>query len=276
MQLGRYNTLEVRRIVDFGAYLADDEGNEVLLPSRYLTEVPKIGAKMDVFVYTDSEDRPVATTERPFAQVGEVAFLQVAEVNRIGAFLDWGLMKDLLVPYREQKYDMKQGGVYPVYLFVDDASGRVTATAKIEKYLGNVFPTYRKGDKVKALILQHTERGYKAVVDNLHYGMIYHNELYRDVAIGNELEAYVKQVRDDGKIDLTLNDYVTERIPELAHNILGRIRANGGYIQVTDRSTPEEIKQLFHCSKKDFKKAVGALYKEHLITIEEAGLRASV
>ncbi|MBD5214223.1 MAG: GntR family transcriptional regulator [Bacteroidales bacterium] len=276
MQLGRYNTLEVRRIVDFGAYLADDEGNEVLLPSRYLTEVPKIGAKMDVFVYTDSEDRPVATTERPFAQVGEVAFLQVAEVNRIGAFLDWGLMKDLLVPYREQKYDMKQGGVYPVYLFVDDASGRVTATAKIEKYLGNVFPTYRKGDKVKALILQHTERGYKAVVDNLHYGMIYHNELYRDVAIGNELEAYVKQVRDNGKIDLTLNDYVTERIPELAHNILGRIRANGGYIQVTDRSTPEEIKQLFHCSKKDFKKAVGALYKEHLITIEEAGLRASV
>ncbi len=275
MQLGRYNTLEVKRIVDFGVYLADKEGNEVLLPSRYLTELPRIGDKMDVFVYTDSEDRPVATTEHPFAQVGEVAFLQVAEVNRVGAFLDWGLMKDLLVPYREQKYDMKQGGVYPVYLFVDNASGRVTATAKIEKYLGNVFPTYHKGDKVKALILQHTERGYKAVVDNLHYGMIYHNELYRDVAIGNEVEAYVKQVRDDGKIDLTLNDYVTERIPELARAILARIKANGGYIQVTDRSTPEEIKQLFHCSKKDFKKAVGALYKEHLITLEPAGLRSA-
>ena len=133
MQLGRYNTLEVKRIVDFGVYLADQEGNEVLLPSRYLADLPRIGDKMDVFVYTDSEDRPVATTERPFAQVGEVAFLQVAEVNRVGAFLDWGLMKDLLVPYREQKYDMKQGGVYPVYLFVDNAYGRVTATAKIEK-----------------------------------------------------------------------------------------------------------------------------------------------
>lgn len=274
MQLGRYNTLEVKRIVDFGVYLADAEGNEVLLPSRYLEGLPQVGDIMDVFVYTDSEDRPVATTERPFAQVGEVAFLQVAEVNRVGAFLDWGLMKDLLVPYREQKYDMKQGGVYPVYLFVDNASGRVTATAKIEKYLGNVFPRYRRGDKVKALILQHTERGYKAVVDNLHYGMIYHNELYRDIAIGNEVEAYVKQVRDDGKIDLTLNDYVTERIPELARGILDRIKANGGYISVTDHSAPDVIKSLFHCSKKDFKKAIGALYKEHLVILEEEGIRA--
>ncbi len=274
MQLGRYNTLEVKRIVDFGVYLADAEGNEVLLPSRYLEGLPQVGDIMDVFVYTDSEDRPVATTERPFAQVGEVAFLQVAEVNRVGAFLDWGLMKDLLVPYREQKYDMKQGGVYPVYLFVDNASGRVTATAKIEKYLGNVFPRYRRGDKVKALILQHTERGYKAVVDNLHYGMIYHNELYRDIAIGNEVEAYVKQVRDDGKIDLTLNDYVTERIPELARGILDRIKANGGYISVTDHSAPDVIKSSFRCSKKDFKKAIGALYKEHLVILEEEGIRA--
>lgn len=273
MQLGRYNTLEVKRIVDFGVYLADAEGNEVLLPARYLTEAPGIGDQMDVFVYTDSEDRPVATTEHPFAQVGEVAFLQVAEVNRVGAFLDWGLMKDLLVPYREQKYDMKQGGVYPVYLFVDDASGRITATAKIEKYLGNVFPRYRRGDKVKALILQHTELGYKAVVDNLHYGMIYHNELYTDVAIGNQIEAYVKQVRDDGKIDLTLNSYVTERIPELAQTILDHIDRNGGYIALTDRATPDQIKEQFHCSKKDFKKAIGALYKAHLILIEPAGLR---
>lgn len=273
MQLGRYNTLEVKRIVDFGVYLADAEGNEVLLPARYLTEAPGIGDQMDVFVYTDSEDRPVATTEHPFAQVGEVAFLQVAEVNRVGAFLDWGLMKDLLVPYREQKYDMKQGGVYPVYIFVDDASGRITATAKIEKYLGNVFPRYRRGDKVKALILQHTELGYKAVVDNLHYGMIYHNELYTDVAIGNQIEAYVKQVRDDGKIDLTLNSYVTERIPELAKTILDHIDRNGGYIALTERATPDQIKEQFHCSKKDFKKAIGALYKAHLILIEPTGLR---
>lgn len=272
MQIGRYDKLKVNRIVDFGVYLADESGNEVLLPARYLEAVPQIGEEMDVFIYTDSEDRPVATLEHPFAQVGEVAFLQVVEVNKVGAFLDWGLMKDLLVPYREQKYTMKQGGVYPVYVFLDNASGRVTASAKLEKYLGNKFPDYRRGDRVKALVLQHTEPGYKVVVDNAHFGMIYHNELFREVVIGEEVEAFVKQVRDDGKIDLTLSDKAAERVGDLSETICRYIAGHGGRITITDSSSPEEIKQAFSCSKRDFKKAVGALYKARRIDITPEGI----
>lgn len=273
MKIGQYNKLKVARVVDFGIYLSDADGNEVLLPARYLTELPAIGDEMDLFVYTDSEDRPVATTERPYAEVGQVAFLQVVEVNRVGAFLDWGLMKDLLVPYREQKYEMKQGGLYPVYLFLDHASGRVTATAKIEKYLGNTIPAYRRNDKVKALVLQRQEAGYRVVVDNRFFGMLYHNELFREVAIGEELEAYVKHVRDDNKIDLTLSNRAANRIADLSERILAYMRNHGDEMPVNDHTDPEIIKSLFQCSKKDFKKAIGALYKNHRVEITPVSIR---
>lgn len=271
MNIGRYNKLKVARLVDFGAYLIDEAGNEVLLPARYITGVPEIGQEMELFVYTDSEDRPVATTEHPYARVGEVAFLQVVEVNRIGAFLDWGLMKDLLVPYREQKYEMKRGGVYPVYLYLDDASKRVTATAKIEKYLGNTVASYRRGDKVKALVLNRQERGFRVVVDNLFFGMLYHNELYKDIAIGEELEAWVKCVRDDNKIDLTLSDKAVDRIDELTGRVIKYLEMHGGESDLGDHTEPEIIKTLFQCSKKDYKKAIGALYKTRRIDIRDDG-----
>lgn len=267
MKIGRYNTLKVNKIVDFGVYLADDEGNKVLLPARYLEEVPEIGDEMNVFVYTDGEDRPIATTEHPYAQVGDVAFMQVVDVNKVGAFLDWGIMKHILVPYREQKYLMKQGGIYPVYVFLDHVSGRVVASAKLEKYIGNVFPTYKRGARVKALVLQHTEPGYKVIVDNLHFGMLYHNELFREITVGEEVDAFVKQVREDGKIDLTLSDKAVERVGDLSETVYNYIVNHGGRIAITDSSSPEDIKTAFHCSKRDFKKAVGALYKAHRIEI---------
>lgn len=177
MKIGKQNELTVARIVEFGLYLADEEGNEVLLPARYITDVPQVGDKMSVFVYTDSEDRPVATTEHPFAQVGEFAFLDVVAVTRIGAFLDWGLMKDILCPFREQKVRMNVGMQCLVYLYLDDASKRVACSAKIEKFLGNVPPDYKRGQKVSALVYKRTDQGYLCIVDNLHQGMVYHLSL---------------------------------------------------------------------------------------------------
>lgn len=216
IQLGKYQTLEVVRMVDFGAYLrADDDEKEILLPTRYLPEDSKPGDRLEVFVYNDSEDRLIATTEKPYATVGQFAFLSVSAVNDIGAFLDWGLPKDLLVPFGEQRVRMRRGGIYLVYIYVDDASKRIVASAKIDHFLGNVVPEYKPGQKVSALIYEHTEIGYKAIVDNLHRGIIYSNEIFRPIELEENVTAYVKQVREDGKIDLTLNDIAVRRTEAL-------------------------------------------------------------
>lgn len=274
VKIGKRNSLPIVRKVDFGMYLDGGDGMEILLPSRYVTETMKPGDVVDVFIYTDSEDRPVATTETPLATVGEVAFLEVVAVNRIGAFLDWGLMKDLLVPFREQKSAMKVGGVYPVYIYLDDASGRVVATAKIEKYLGNVIPRYKNGDKVKALIWRKSPIGMTCVVDNLHQGMIYDNETFVVLEPGQEVDAWVKRVRPDGKIDL----YITEprsgrqRTERLADEIVERMEMSDGQLGLTDKSSPEEIRKAFQCSKRDFKQAIGHLLKDGIIMQSEGGL----
>lgn len=269
IKIGNYNRLRVARFVDFGAYLADDSNNEVLLPARYLPDDAAIGDEIDVFVYNDSEDRPVAVTDHPYACVGEFAFLQVAEVNRFGAFLDWGVPKHLLVPFAEQRVKMEEGGIYPVYVYLDHITNRVVASGKIEKFLGNVIPDYRPGDKVSALVWQHTPIGYKVIVDNLFQGMIYDNEIYAPLEIEQTVTALVKTVREDGKIDLTLGDKAALRVAGLADEILDRLDHEGGHMSITDSSSPDEIKEVFHCSKKDFKKALGKLYKEHKIVIAD-------
>lgn len=269
IKIGNYNRLRVARFVDFGAYLADDSNNEVLLPARYLPDDAAIGDEIDVFVYNDSEDRPVAVTDHPYACVGEFAFLQVAEVNRFGAFLDWGVPKHLLVPFSEQRVKMEEGGIYPVYVYLDHITNRVVASGKIEKFLGNVIPDYRPGDKVSALVWQHTPLGYKVIVDNLFQGMIYDNEIYAPLEIEQTVTALVKAVREDGKIDLTLGDKAAMRVAGLADEILDYLDRKGGRITITDSSSPDEIKETFRCSKKDFKKALGKLYKEHKIVISD-------
>ncbi|MDE6100813.1 MAG: GntR family transcriptional regulator, partial [Paramuribaculum sp.] len=184
MEIGNYNKLRVSRSSDYGIYLADEAGIEVLLPSRYVTDAMSQGAEIEVFVYNDSEDRPVATTERPLATVGQFAFLPVKTVNQIGAFLDWGLMKDLLVPYNQQQDKMKPGRTYPVYIYLDDASKRIVASAKIGRFLGNLYPDLKKGQKVEALVYKRTPIGYACIVDNAFKGMLYANELFRPVEIG--------------------------------------------------------------------------------------------
>lgn len=270
LKIGNYNTLKVAREVDFGYYLSTDDDRELLLPRKYMPEDKGVGDELKVFVYTDSEDRLIATTEVPYAAVGDFAYLQVKDVNNAGAFLDWGIPgKDLLVPYSEQKARMKQGGIYLVYVYLDDASKRVVASAKIEHFIGNVIPEYRPGQRVSALIVEHTPIGYRAIVDNRHWGMIYDNEIFRPLELESTVKAFVKSVREDYKIDLTLSDRAVKRVGDLSDRILEAIDAAGGELHVTDASTPDEIREAFECSKKDFKKAVGHLYKEKKILLGE-------
>ncbi len=274
VKLGKYNSLKVVKNVDFGVYLDGGNGVEILLPTRYVPSPLQPGDEIEVFIYRDNEGRLIATTEHPFAQVGEFAFLQVSDVNKHGAFLDWGLMKELLVPYSEQRVKLGRGMIVPVYVYVDDASQRIVASAKIEKYVGNTVPSYKLGDKVEALVLKRTEQGYKTIVDNLFFGMIYENELYFHPEVGERVTAYVKQVRGDGKIDLVLHGGNDGRIEALADVILSRLRNEpDGFIPLNDSSSPEAIRETFHCSKKDYKKAIGSLYRNHEVVIEEAGVR---
>ncbi len=269
LKTGKFNTLKVTKIVDFGLYLDGGNGLEILLPSRYITDIPQIGYELNVFIYTDSEDRLIATTETPLTQVGQFGFLTVKSVTKVGAFLDWGLMKDLLVPFSEQRSRMRNGGRYLVYTYLDDATKRVVASSKINKFLGNTYPLYKKGDEVSCLIYEETEIGYKVIIDNLHNGMIYKNELFKSIDKEDTVNGYVKQVRDDGKIDITLKDSASNRIEILADRFYKFIEMNGGSTCLGDKSSPDEIKAILQCSKKDLKKAIGSLYKAKLIIINE-------
>lgn len=283
IKIGSYNNLYVARFVDFGLYLTGkpvsskeqfdcqrSKSDDILLPAKYIPVDTKIGDVMRVFVYTDGEDRPIATTERPYAVVGDFAYLQVVDVNQVGAFLDWGLPKHLLVPYSEQKMKMRAGGIYLVYVYLDPVTNRVVASAKIDKFLGNVYPDYKEHQKVHAMIIGKTDIGYQAIVNNRHKGMIYENELYSPLEIEETVTAYVKNIREDGKIDLTLTMPGTfNRVDRLGEVILSMVKR--GTFTLTDRSDPEDIKNILHCSKKDFKRTVGALYKSRKILIAEDG-----
>ena len=267
VNIGQYNRLKVVRKVDFGAYLDGGNGVEILIPEKYVESSVAPGDEMDVFVYTDSEDRLIATTERPYAKVGEFAFLQVSQVNEVGAFLDWGISgKDLLVPFSEQKSRMLRGGIYPVYVYLDMASKRVAASTKLDKFLGNKIPNYRRGDNVRALVLRHEAPGYRVIVDNLFKGIIYDSDVYGEIEIGETVDAHVKQVRPDGKIDLSPGPDAASRVKALAEKIYYLADAGGGSMPLSDASTPEEIKSVLQCSKKDFKKAVGFLMKNSVMS----------
>lgn len=274
VKIGKYNTLRVVKNVDFGAYLDGGDGVEILLPARYIGEPLHPGDMIEVFVYKDNEGRLIATTEHPYAQVGEFAFLQVNDVNRMGAFLDWGLMKQLLVPFSEQTVKLSRGMIIPVYVYLDDASQRVVASAKLDHFLGNVLPSYTLGAQVKALVYKHTEHGYKAIVDNQFHGLFYDSELYKPLEIGETVTAYVKQVRDDGKIDLLLRGAHDGRVDSLASAIKSQLESSPeGFLPLSDSSSPEAIRDTFSCSKKDFKKAIGSLYRERVIEIAPDGIR---
>ena len=270
IEIGKYNDLRVNRFVDFGLYLIDDEANEVLLPKRYLTGEEQIDDMLHVFVYNDSENRPVATTETPYAVVGDFALMRVNQVNQVGAFLDWGLVnKELLVPFREQRVRMQAGRSYIVYVYIDDATKRIVASAKLNKFLDNKMPRFYHHQKVDVLVVQRTELGYKVIVDNLFWGLLYSNEIYGDINIGDRRTGFIKQVRDDGKIDVTLEKIEKVRVDDLGEVIENYLKKHGGEMALNDKSDPKDIMNTFNCSKKDFKKALGLLYKQKKVTLGE-------
>lgn len=272
-EIGKYNTLRVVKEVDFGVYLDGGTHGEILMPAKYVPAGCQPGDEVTVFVYTDSEDRPICTTETPLATVGEFALLRVKSVTSIGAFLNWGLLKDLFVPFNEQKAKMREGGKYLVYVYLDDESGRVVASAKIEKFLDNVIPTYEINQEVSLMVIGETDLGYTAIVNNLHTGLLYASEVFEYLEPGQRITGYVKKVREDEKIDLILHKPGYEKIDKISSDILDVIRKNGGFIPVNDKSDAEMIYDTFGISKKSFKKAIGALYKQRLIVIEAEGVR---
>ncbi len=272
-ELGKINTLDVVRETDNGFYLDGSDLGEILMPRKFITDEVRAAMKATVFVYTDSEDRLVATTEKPLAKVGEFAFLKVEEVTRFGAFLDWGLPKHLLVPFSEQRAKMVEGRSYLVYVYVDLHSNRIAASAKINKYLDNTPPEYTVGQEVQLLIAEETELGYKAIVNGEHWGILYHDQLFQKVALGQQLTGYVNKIRSDEKIDLLLEKPGYAKVDDISEKILEELRNNRGFIAVSDDTSPEMIKAMFGISKKSFKKALGSLYKQKLISFESDGIR---
>jgi len=272
LQLGEYNTLEIARDTDPGLFLIDDEGYEVLLPNRYKPKRFSIGEKLSVFVYLDNEERPIATTEEPFLTLNTFGYLRCSDVNKFGAFMDWGLVKQLFVPFKEQARPMKVGNWYIVYLYLDDKTNRLVGTSKTQKYLSNDDMTVQKFDEVDIMITHITEQGANVIVNGKHKGLIHHSDIFEDIRSGDHLKAYVKKVRDDKKLDIVLHSPGYRSIEPNAQYLLEELEAAGGFLPYNDNSDPETIKDELGLSKKSFKKAVGNLYKDKKISISEDGI----
>ncbi len=273
VSIGRWNRLTVIKEGDAGVFLSGGSYGQILLPRRYVPDGCEVGVELDVFVYWDSENRLVATTETPLAMVGEFAWLKVISIDNVGAFLDWGLPKDLLLPYSEHKYEPEVGKRVMVYLFLDDQTERIAATTRVEKFLSEESTDFAAGQEVQLLITDTTELGYKAIVENSHWGVLYSNELFQPLAKGQRINGYIKKIRADKKVDLTLYQQGHEKIAELAEQIIKKLAEHDGVLMLTDKSPPESIYSIFKVSKKVYKKAVGSLYKQQRIKIEPRCIR---
>ena len=275
LRLGKYNDLEVMREVEFGVYLDGGDVGDVLLPKRYIPEGTKIGDTLRVFLYLDSEERLVATTEAPLVEVNQFAYLEVKWVNEYGAFLDWGLMKDLFCPFKEQKMKMQQGRKYLIYCYIDPVTYRIVASAKVDKFLSDEMPPYKSGDAVDIIIQQKSDLGMKAIVEGRYRGLLFANEIFQPLHTGDLLSAYVKHVREDGKIDLKLQRYFGKKhIVSFSDQLLQHLHGcEGGFCPLHDKSEAEDIYNTFGVSKKTFKRGVGDLYKHGYITLEPNGIR---
>lgn len=274
IDIGKYNELKIQRQTSFGLYLSDETGEEVLLPNKYCPENFELNDPIRVFVYLDSTEKKVATNIIPKITLNEFAFLKVNAVTTVGAFLDWGLEKDLLVPYREQNQKMEAGRWYLVYLELDTKTDRLYASNRIERVLQNEVMELDEGDEVDLIIYKKTDLGFKAIVNNKHKGLIFKNEIFKEIKIGDRLKGFVKKIRDDNKLDITLQAPGFEKsIDSNTELIIQLLVKNEGFIAVTDKSSPEEIYKEFGISKKAFKKAIGGLYKKGKIIIEDDGIK---
>jgi len=272
IRIGDYNDMEAARFTASGAYLKSDDGQEALLPRKFASPDLKIGDKIRVFIFTDSEDRLTATTQTPKARAGEFAYLQAVDVNKYGAFLDWGLDKDLMVPFSEQQEKMEKGKKYIVRVSVDYKTNRLIGVSKIKDFLKKDASALKPGQEVNLLIAGFTALGIKAIVDNQYEGLLYANEVFETLLIGEKTKGYVKRIRDDGKIDLTLYKQGVERAVESGEIIMERLRQSGGFLPYHDKTPPEVIAAHLNMSKKTFKMAIGGLYKAGRIRIDDAGI----
>ncbi|KTC03886.1 MULTISPECIES: CvfB family protein [Pseudomonas] len=267
--IGRYNSLQIVKHTNFGLYLDGAQDGEILLPNRYIPkDVPTEDEDwLNVFVYLDSEDKLLATTEKPKVQVGEFASLKVVEVNSIGVFLDWGLPKDLLLPYSEEKRTLQAGDYCVVHVYLDKHTRRITATARLDRYLDKTPVNYSVGQEVDLLVAEATDMGFKAIINNKHWGLIHKNEVFKFMRAGKQEKGYIKEIRSDGNISLSLQPVGAEAASSLNSKILAKLRENDGTLPVSDKSDPQVISGLFGVSKGNFKKAIGALYKQGQIVI---------
>jgi len=275
IEVGRFHDLTILRDTSVGLYLGDDTGEEdVLLPNKYCPEKFEIGEQIEVFVYRDFEERKVATTLEPYVLMNEFSLLQVKDVSEVGAFVDWGLEKELLVPFKEQKQRMEVGKWYMIYLDIDEQTDRLYGSAKVEKRLSNKTLTVEEGDEVEIVVYQKTDLGFTVIVDNVHRGLVYKNEVFEELNLGDKLDAYVKKIRDENKLDISLQPigYTNYNDPN-CELIFNTLQKNDGKLSITDKSSPEEIYSAFRISKKAFKKAVGQLYKERKITIDKSEIK---
>lgn len=269
--IGRFNSLQVVKHTDFGLYLDGGADGEILLPRRYVPkdESSEVGDWLNVFLYLDSDDRPIATTLKPKAQVGQFASLKVVQINRIGLFLDWGLPKDLLLPHSEEKRPLQVGDYCVVYLYLDERTRRITATARLDRYLDRTPARYQAGQAVDLLVVEPTPLGFKAIIDGQHWGLIHKNEAFKFLRGGMREQGYIKEMRADGRVSLSLQPVGQEARDTLSEQILARLREQDGVLALSDKSPPEQISRLFGVSKGNFKKAIGGLYKQGLIEIRD-------
>lgn len=268
MKIGEINTLKVARDTPHGIFLVDEEGEDVLLPGKYLTGSEKEGDVLAVFLYNDSEDRIVATTEKPKIKLNEFAALKVIDVNKSGVFLDWGLEKDLLVPFKEQNKKMQLGNTYVVRMYLDEETDRLVATAKVKKFLSNDDLMIGEKDQVNLIVFNQSDLGYDVIINEKHMGLVFRNEVFAPVKIGDKLTGFVKKIRPDGKIDISLQPDIKTHIENSNDEILNALISHGGVLKLSDQSTPEEIYETLHISKKTFKKSIGNLYKQGKITLD--------
>lgn len=272
IKIGEYNELTVLRSTSVGLFLGDDEDNDILLPRKYVTADMKMSDVLKVFVYNDSEDRMVATTETPYLIVDQFALLKVVDSNRSGAFLYWGLEKDLMVPTNEQKHPMKVGQEYLIFMYLDESTNRLVGSTRIAEFLSNEDVKVKEREEVDLIIYEKTDLGYNAIINNYYKGLVYKNEIFKPIAIGDRLKGYIKTIREDKNIDLSLQPLGLQNLETAAQQILDHLKKHSGYLNLNDDSSPEDIYNKMQMSKKSFKKGLGILYKQKLVRLEPNGV----
>ncbi|MDC0008097.1 S1-like domain-containing RNA-binding protein [bacterium] len=272
IELGNYNKLRIVRDTSVGLFLESDTGAEILLPNKYVPKTFEIGESLTVFCYLDHDERPVATSLEPFMKRNEFGFLKVVEVNQIGAFLDWGLEKHLFVPFREQRDKMKEGQWYVVFCYMDDISFRLVASNKIDKFMNNESLTVQEEDQVRLLVTRLTDLGWEVIINNLHKGLVFSSDIFKHMAVGQQMDGFIKKIRTDNKIDVTLQPQGEKVLEPTAQRIFQLLESQGGFLALNDKSDPKEITRVLQMSKKTFKKGIGTLYKARQIEIKQDGI----